>query len=108
LLSTIFQLMVAGHDTTASLIGNSVAALLRNPEQLSTLRSDPRKIPAAIEEFLRYDGPVPHSTFRYTVEPLTIAGVTIPKGAQVVIAWRPPTATMRSTPIRSHWISTGP
>jgi cytochrome P450 len=85
LLSTIFQLMVAGHDTTASLIGNSVAALFRNPEQLSTLRSDPRKIPAAIEEFLRYDAPVPHSTFRYTVEPLTIAGVTIPKGAQVVI-----------------------
>jgi cytochrome P450/alkylhydroperoxidase family enzyme len=85
LLSTIFQLMVAGHDTTASLIGNSVAALFRNPEQLSTLRSDPRRVPAAIEEFLRYDAPVPHSTFRYTVEPFTIAGVTIPKGAQVVI-----------------------
>jgi cytochrome P450 len=85
LLSTIFQLMVAGHDTTASLIGNSVAALFRHPEQLSTLRSQPSKIPAAIEEFLRYDAPVPHSTFRYTAEPLTIAGVTIPKGAQVVI-----------------------
>jgi len=85
LLSSVFQLMVAGHDTTASLIGNSVAALLRNLEQLSTLRSDPSKIPPAIEEFLRYDAPVPHSTFRYTVEPLTIAGVTIPKGAQVVI-----------------------
>ncbi len=77
--------MVAGHDTTASLIGNSVAALLRNPEQLSTLRSDPGKIPAAIEEFLRYDAPVPHSTFRYSVEPLTIAGVPIPTGAQVII-----------------------
>jgi cytochrome P450/alkylhydroperoxidase family enzyme len=85
LLSTIFQLMVAGHDTTASLIGNSVAALFRNPEQLSTLRNNPGKIPAAIEEFLRYDAPVPHSTFRYTVEPTTIAGVTIPTGAQVII-----------------------
>jgi alkylhydroperoxidase family enzyme len=85
LLSTIFQLMVAGHDTTASLIGNSVAALLRNPEQLSTLRSHPGNIPAAIEEFLRYDAPVPHSTFRYSVEPVTIAGVTIPTGAQVII-----------------------
>jgi cytochrome P450/alkylhydroperoxidase family enzyme len=85
LLSTIFQLMVAGHDTTASLIGNSVAALLRNPEQLSTLRSNPGKIPAAIEELLRYDAPVPHSTFRYSVEPVTIAGVTIPTGAQVII-----------------------
>ncbi len=85
LLSTIFQLMVAGHDTTASLIGNSVVALLRNPEQLSKLRSDPNKIPTAIEEFLRYDAPVPHSTFRYTVEPVTIAGVAIPGGAQVII-----------------------
>ena len=53
LLSTIFQLMVAGHDTTASLIGNSVVALLRNPEQLSKLRSDPGTTPAAVEEFLR-------------------------------------------------------
>jgi len=85
LLSTIFQLMVAGHDTTASLIGNSVVALLRSPDQLSKLRRDPGKIPAAIEEFLRYDAPVPHSTFRYTVEPVTMAGVTIPDGAQVII-----------------------
>jgi cytochrome P450 len=85
LLSTIFQLMVAGHDTTASLIGNSVAALFRNPAQLATLRSNPAKIPAAIDEFLRYDAPVPHSTFRYSVEPVTIAGVTIPTGAQVII-----------------------
>jgi cytochrome P450 len=42
-------------------------------------------VPRAVEEFLRYDAPVPHSTFRYTVEPVTIAGTTIPKGAQVII-----------------------
>lgn len=85
LLSTIFQLVVAGHDTTASLIGNSVVALLRNPVQLSELRGDPTKIPSAIEEFLRYDAPVPHSTFRYAVEPVTIGGTVIPSGAQVII-----------------------
>jgi cytochrome P450 len=85
LLSTIFQLMVAGHDTTASLIGNSIVALFRNPAQLSEVRRDPARIPAAVEEFLRYDAPVPHSTFRYTVEPVTIADVTIPAGAQVII-----------------------
>jgi cytochrome P450 len=85
LLSTIFQLMVAGHDTTASLIGNSIVALFRNPAQLSDLRANPSKIPAAIEEFLRYDAPVPHATFRYTIEPVTIAGVPIPAGAQVII-----------------------
>ncbi|HXW34530.1 MAG TPA: cytochrome P450 [Acidimicrobiales bacterium] len=85
LRSTIFQLIVAGHDTTASLIGNSVVALLRNPVQLSELRDDLSKIPGAIEEFLRYDAPVPHSTFRYTVEQVEIGDVTIPAGAQVII-----------------------
>jgi len=85
LLSTIFQLIVAGHDTTTSLIGNSVVALLRNPEQLAALRADLDRIPAAVEELLRYDAPVPHSTFRYTIEPVEIAGVTIPTGAQVIV-----------------------
>jgi len=85
LLSTIFQLIVAGHDTTASLIGNSVVALFRNPAQLAQLRADPTKISKAIEEFLRYDAPVPHSTFRYTAEPVNIGGVAIPAGAQVII-----------------------
>ncbi|HTH04610.1 MAG TPA: cytochrome P450, partial [Ilumatobacteraceae bacterium] len=86
LLSTIFQLIVAGHDTTTSLIGNSVVALLRNPEQLELLRSDPSRIGDALEEFLRYDAPVPHSTFRYAVEPVALGGVTIPAGAQVIIS----------------------
>jgi cytochrome P450 len=85
LLSTIFQLMVAGHDTTASLIGNSVVALFRNPDQLAKLRDDPSKIPAAVEEFLRFDAPVPHSTFRYAVEPVSLGDREIPEGAQVII-----------------------
>jgi cytochrome P450 len=86
LLSTIFQLIVAGHDTTASLIGNSVVALLTNPAQLAKLRSDPTRLTAAIEEFLRYDAPVPHSTFRYAIEPVELGGRTIPAGAQVIIS----------------------
>ena len=85
LRSTIFQLIVAGHDTTASLIGNSVVALLRHPAQLAELRADPSRIPKAVEELLRYDAPVPHSTFRYTVEPMDLGGMTIPAGAQVII-----------------------
>ena len=85
LLSTIFQLIVAGHDTTASLIGNSLVALFRNPAQLAQLRADSTQIPRAVEEFLRFDAPVPHSTFRYTVAPLDLGGVAIPAGAQVII-----------------------
>jgi cytochrome P450 len=86
MLSTIFQLIVAGHDTTASLISNGVVALLRHPSQLAELRSDPAGLAAAIEELLRYDAPVPHSTFRYATAPVPIGEVTIPAGAQVIIS----------------------
>jgi cytochrome P450 len=85
LLSTIFQLMVAGHDTTASLIGNGVVALLTHPAQLARLRADPALLPNAVEELIRYDAPVPHSTFRYALEPIELGGVTIPAGAQVIV-----------------------
>jgi cytochrome P450 len=86
LLSTIFQLIVAGHDTTTTLIGNSVVALLRNPEQLARLHAQPDKIVDAVEELLRYDAPVPHSTFRYAIEPVDLGELTIPVGAQVIIS----------------------
>jgi cytochrome P450 len=85
LLSTILQLIIAGHDTTTSLIGNSVVALLRHPDQLAALRANPDALAGAVEELLRYDSPVPHATFRYATEPVEIAGVTIPAGAQVII-----------------------
>jgi cytochrome P450 len=85
LLSTIFQLIVAGHDTTASFIGNSIVALFGNPQQLDELRADPARMTAALEELLRYDAPVPHSTFRYATAPVELGGVTIPAGAQVII-----------------------
>src|SRR5439155_7465136 len=86
LLSSIFQLIVAGHDTTTTLIGNAVVGLLRHPAQLARLRVEPDRLPAAIEEFLRYDAPVPHSTFRYAVEPVALGNTVIPAGAQVIIS----------------------
>ena len=85
LLSTILQLIIAGHDTTTSLIGNATVALLRNPDQLAAVGADPSLLPAAIEELLRYDAPVPHSTFRYARAPVELGGVTIPAGAQVIV-----------------------
>lgn len=85
LLSTIFQLIVAGHDTTTSLIGNAVVALLRHPDQLAAVRDDPACLPGAVEEVLRWDAPVPHATFRFTTEPVELGGVTVPAGAQVVV-----------------------
>jgi cytochrome P450 len=85
LLSTIFQLIIAGHDTTSTLIGNSVVALLTQPDQLAQLRAAPELLPNAIEELIRFDAPVPHSTFRYATESIELGGVTIPAGAQVII-----------------------
>ena len=78
LLSSLFQLVVAGHDTTASLIGNGVVALLDHPGQLQALLADPGQLPAAIDELIRFTAPVPHATFRVTAEPVTLDGVQIP------------------------------
>ena len=85
LLSSLFQLVVAGHDTTASLIGNGVVALLDHPDQLAALLADPRQLPAAIDELTRFTAPVPHATFRVTAEPVTLDGVVIPAHEQVLV-----------------------
>ena len=86
MLSTIFQLVVAGHDTTTSLIGNGTVALLLHPEQRDALVADPALAPHAIEEILRWDAPVPHSTFRYTTQDVALGGTVIPAFAQVIIS----------------------
>ncbi len=85
LLSSLFQLIVAGHDTTTSLIGNGVVDLLEHPVQWQMLCQDPSRLPAAIEELIRFSAPVPHATFRVTTEPMTLAGVEIPAREQVLI-----------------------
>jgi cytochrome P450 len=85
LLSSLFQLIVAGHDTTASLIGNGVVALLDHPDQLHALLADPGRLPAAVEELIRFTAPVPHATFRVTAEPVTLGGVQIPPHEQVLV-----------------------
>jgi cytochrome P450 len=85
LLSSLFQLVVAGHDTTASLIGNGVVALLDHPGQLEAVLADPGLLPAAIDELIRFTAPVPHATFRVTTEPVTLDGVQIPAREQVLV-----------------------
>lgn len=85
LLSSLFQLIVAGHDTTTSLIGNGVVDLLEHPDQWRLLHDDPSQLPAAIEELIRFSAPVPHATFRVTTESMDLGGVEIPAGEQVLI-----------------------
>ena len=79
LMATATLLFIAGHETTMNLIGNGTLALLRNPDQLRRLEADPSLVPSAVEEFLRYDGPV-HVTTRIAKEPLEIGGVALAKG----------------------------
>ncbi len=85
LLSSIFQLIVAGHDTTTNLIGNGMVALLTHPEELHRLQADPDLLGDAVEELLRFDPPAPHATFRYTTEAVELGGQTIPTGSQVIV-----------------------
>ena len=78
LVSLAFGLLLTGHETTTTLIGNAVCALLLHPDQLAALRQDPSLLPSAIDEFLRYESPAAIATIRFTSEPVTINGTTIP------------------------------
>ena len=86
MLSTIFQLVVAGHDTTTSLIGNATVALLRHPAQRDALVADPGLAARVVEEVMRWDAPVPHSTFRFATEEIRIGDAVIPAYAQVIVS----------------------
>jgi cytochrome P450 len=83
LLATCILLLVAGHETTVNLIGNGTLALLRHPAELRRLRENPGLIGSAVEELLRYDGPV-QRTSRVPSEAVTIGGRTIDKGELVL------------------------
>jgi cytochrome P450 PksS len=86
LISTIFLLIVAGHETTVNLIGNGMLALLQHPEQIHLLRADPGLLPSAIEELLRYTAPVSMSSPRWASEDISIHGEVIHKGEMVFVS----------------------
>ena len=77
-------LLNAGHETTTNLIGNGLWALLNNPAEMHRLRLDPTLIPSAIEEMLRYDGPIQLNNRRLTA-PMTLSGKTLPEGTLITI-----------------------
>ena len=81
-LSLLTLLLVAGNETTTNLIGNMMLALLDHPEQMEKLRADPSLIPNAIEETLRFDGPV-QGLVRQLTQDVEIAETTLPANTLV-------------------------
>ena len=76
-------LLFAGHETTTNLLGNGLFHLLRHPAQAALLRADPSLLHHAVEELLRYDGPVP-ATVKIATEDRSWHGRTIRRGDMVM------------------------
>jgi cytochrome P450 len=84
LYSMVVLLIVAGHETTVSLVTNAVLGLLSNPDQLAALRADPSLLPSAVEELLRYDSPVERGITRWATTDLELGGQQISRGDLVI------------------------
>ncbi|WP_084468245.1 cytochrome P450 [Actinokineospora inagensis] len=79
-------LLIAGHETTANMLALGAFALLEHPDQLAALRDDPERMPAAVEELLRYLTIVHLGMRRFPLEDVVVAGVAIPAGETVIIS----------------------
>jgi len=83
MLGTVALLLVAGNETTTHLISNGMLMLFRKPDEMARLKADPSLPPAAVEEILRYTGPV-HTTRRTARTDVSLGGVEIKRGDVVV------------------------
>jgi len=83
IVATALLLLVAGNETTTNLISNAVLALLKHPGEMAKVQAHPDLVPKAIEETLRYDGPV-QMIFRRTTREAQVAGTAIPAGSFVM------------------------
>ena len=80
-----FLLLLAGHETTANMLGLGTFALLEHPEQSAALRANPYLMPGAVEELLRYLS-IADIFFRYAVDDIELGGETIGKGSTVIVS----------------------
>src|SRR5437763_2244672 len=81
LLSMLMVVLAAGHETTGNLIGDAVLALFDWPDQRRRLQEHPELLRVAVEEMLRFIGPVMQSTLRIASEDVEVGGVVIPAGS---------------------------
>ncbi len=85
LFGTFVLLIVAGHETTVNLIGNSMLALWRNPEELERLKANPELMQRAVEEFLRFDGSVERALSRWAAHDLEYRSHSLKRGDPVIL-----------------------
>jgi cytochrome P450 len=83
LVTMVFVLVMAGHETTANLIGNATLALLTHPDQLRLLRADPALWPTAVHELMRFTGPILGTRIRFAKDDVELGGVRIAAGQAV-------------------------
>lgn len=86
LYGVVSLLIIAGHETTVNLIGNTVLSLLAYPEQQRLLKENPELITQALEESLRFNGPVEFSTSRWANEDMEFQGKQFHRGDLVVVS----------------------
>lgn len=85
IFSTILLLVVVGHETSVNLIGNAMLTLFKHPAMLGLLREKPELIPPALEELIRYDGPVERAPMRFAAEDIKVADTLIHRGDAVSV-----------------------
>ncbi|MEU7029794.1 cytochrome P450 [Streptomyces sp. NPDC046275] len=85
LLGSLFLLIAAGQDTTATLVVNAVAALLTHPEQLAHVRAGRASWDDVVAETLRLHGPAAYSPLRFAVEDIELDGVKIAQGDPILV-----------------------
>lgn len=84
MLNNCILILVAGHETTVNLIGNTVRMMLQHPDQMALLKSNPDLVPGAIGEVLRYESPV-QTTRRLAGEDMELGGQKIREGDMMVL-----------------------
>ncbi|KFZ77599.1 hypothetical protein ED92_37725 [Amycolatopsis sp. MJM2582] len=84
LIDLATQLLLAGHETTVSLIATGIVLLTGHPDQLAALRSDPSLTEGAVEEIMRFDGPADASLLRVALEDVELSAGPVRRGEAVL------------------------
>jgi cytochrome P450 PksS len=86
LLSMVLLLLIAGYETNVNLISCGTLALLEHPKQWERLKEERKLVVTAVEEMLRYYTPIDYATYRWAHDDMQVAGVTIPRGENVMVS----------------------